>query len=137
MKLYLLITMAIMSLPLLSKELSGKYAAVTESHLSLEFDLREDSTVTFTVFSHAEEDGDEDFRHSTDGLWLFKDGKIVISYPNGIENIFQAIDCIPHNEFGAKGCSFGLKLIGGNIKASDELYRYSFWRVETLSKVEY
>jgi hypothetical protein len=137
MKFCLFIFMVIMSFSTSANEIPGEYAAVTESNLSLELNLRKDSTATFIVFIHAEEEGDEEFRESTEGLWKLKDDKILITYPNGVKTIFQIIDCLSYNEFGARGCSFGLKLIDGTIEKSDDLYRYGFWRVEALEKVEY
>jgi hypothetical protein len=136
MKFYLIIILVLISFSTNSGEVSGEYAAVTESHLSLELDLRKDSTVTFTIFIHAEEDGEDDYKNTTDGLWHVENGKIIISYTNGVKNIFKTFDCLSYVEFGGKGCSFGLKLVDGTLKKSDVLYRYGFWRVGTLKKVE-
>jgi hypothetical protein len=75
--------------------------------------------------------GESDVR-SLRGAWSQVDGNVIIRLPSGEFASYTLVPCLSHEEFGAPGCSPGLKLIETSLPEHYGLQRFGLWRNDGL-----
>jgi len=122
-------------LSLFAGELEGNYSAVTESEEEILINLKPNNTGEFIVGVYAIEDDEKDWRKTENIEWSIFDKKLFIEFESNKHMKYQVVECHSYNEFGKKGCSFGLKPIGGSFIKNDSIMRNSLWKTKELKKL--
>jgi hypothetical protein len=115
----------------------GRYSAVTESELVIEFIVKKNSTIKMTVEILAVEEDEETWSKEYSGNWKLKGNKFIIKLKSGEEIVYEILKCLPYSEFGMNGCSFGLKPQKSKSNELDFLLKYGLWKDDDLKKLNF
>jgi hypothetical protein len=115
-----------------SGELIGEYRAVTETELNISLSITSDNKALLSLELYAVEDGDNEWKEETKGKWIQNNNTFIIKLETGKTIEYQIMTCLPYEEFGYKGCSYGLKPTGGT---NSQLLKYGLWKSNDISKL--
>ena len=111
---------------------AGRYVAVTETEYELELVLAPSGRAELKNHVWEADRSSPDQRSSLKGRWVRYHDTVQVSFAAGQSASFRLEPCLPHAEFGGKGCSPGLKLIQTTVPATWGLQRFGLWRSDLL-----
>lgn len=114
--------------------LVGEYQAVTETEADLRISLQEDGVAVYRLRHSGAGDPDRaEERTTARGSWQAEGAVLTVQLPTveaGVRITYDIVNCLPYGEFGAPGCSFGLRPVPGQAVPRD--WRWTLWHTRSF-----
>ena len=132
MRLFTLLILAIPFSTVVAGNVAGQYKAVTETEYAINLALTAQGQATYDFVTWSADDPLSEKHEKLSGTWKRNGTSVTINLGSGRYVIYDLYSCLSYQEFGADGCSMGLKPTQANLAKHYGLLRFGLWEAKSL-----
>ena len=132
MRLFTLLILALSSSAVAAGNVAGEYKAVTETEYAISLALTAQGQAAYDFVTWSADDPTSEKHEKLSGTWKRNGKYVTINLGSGRYVTYDLSSCLPYQEFGADGCSMGLKPTQTNLAKHYGLLRFGLWESKSL-----